>query len=108
MVVMRLEVFRLGTPQIVVTGGCFAALGRLAGLSWLPSIIVGGADSSAVGRRIKEGRRHGAQVAFTALRRHGSTGREPGPETGLREEDILVIYGLPDALEYAETVLLTG
>jgi CPA2 family monovalent cation:H+ antiporter-2 len=62
----------------------------------------------AVGRRLEEVRRHGAEVAFTALRRHGITGREPAGDTLLREGDVLVIYGLPEALEHAEAVLLTG
>jgi CPA2 family monovalent cation:H+ antiporter-2 len=62
----------------------------------------------AVGRLIDEVRSRGAEVAFTALRRQGITGREPAGTTCLREGDMLVIYGLPDALEHAEAVLLTG
>jgi CPA2 family monovalent cation:H+ antiporter-2 len=62
----------------------------------------------AVGRRLDEVRRRGAAVAFTALRRHGITGREPAGDTLLREGDVLVVYGLPEALEHAEAVLLTG
>jgi CPA2 family monovalent cation:H+ antiporter-2 len=62
----------------------------------------------AVGRSLEEVRRHGAEVAFTALRRHGITGREPAGDTLLREGDVLVVYGLPEALEHAEAVLLTG
>jgi len=62
----------------------------------------------AVGRRLEEVRSQGAQVAFTAIRRQGITGREPSGETELREGDVVVIYGLPDALEHAEGVLLAG
>jgi CPA2 family monovalent cation:H+ antiporter-2 len=62
----------------------------------------------AVGRRLDEVRRRGAQVAFTALRRQGITGREPAGDTELREGDVLVVYGLPEALEHAEAVLLAG
>ncbi len=62
----------------------------------------------AVGRRLDEVRRRGAQVGFTALRRQGITGREPGNDTVLREGDVLVIYGLPAALEHAEAVMLAG
>jgi CPA2 family monovalent cation:H+ antiporter-2 len=62
----------------------------------------------AVGRRIEEIRSRGAEVAFTALRRQGITGREPGGETELREGDVVVIFGTPEALEHAEAVLLAG
>jgi CPA2 family monovalent cation:H+ antiporter-2 len=62
----------------------------------------------AVGRRLEEVRSHGAEVAFTAIRRQGITGREPAGETELREGDVVVIYGVPAALEHAEAVLLTG
>jgi CPA2 family monovalent cation:H+ antiporter-2 len=62
----------------------------------------------AVGRRLEEVRIHGAEVAFTAIRRQGITGREPAGDTELREGDVVVIYGLPAALEHAEAVLLAG
>jgi CPA2 family monovalent cation:H+ antiporter-2 len=62
----------------------------------------------AVGRTLDEVRQHGAEVAFTALRRQGITGREPAGSVVLREGDVLVVYGLPEALEHAEAVLLTG
>ncbi|HEY1725830.1 MAG TPA: monovalent cation:proton antiporter-2 (CPA2) family protein [Steroidobacteraceae bacterium] len=62
----------------------------------------------AVGRRLDEVRARGAEVAFTAIRRQGITGREPGGDTELREGDVVVIYGVPEALEHAEAVLLAG
>jgi CPA2 family monovalent cation:H+ antiporter-2 len=62
----------------------------------------------AVGRRLDEVRVHGAEVAFTAIRRQGITGREPAGDTELREGDVVVIYGVPAALERAEAVLLAG
>lgn len=62
----------------------------------------------AVGRSLGEVRERGAQVAFTALRRAGITGREPDAATVLREGDALVVYGSADALAHAEAVLLTG
>jgi K+:H+ antiporter len=62
----------------------------------------------AVGRRLEEVRSQGAEVAFTAIRRQGITGREPAGDTELREGDVVVIYGLPAALEHAEAVLLAG
>jgi len=62
----------------------------------------------AVGRRLEEARARGAEVAFTAVRRQGITGREPSDATELREGDVVVIYGTPAALEHAEAVLLAG
>jgi monovalent cation:H+ antiporter-2, CPA2 family len=62
----------------------------------------------AVGRTLEEIRARGAEVAFTALRRHGITGREPGGQLVLREGDVLVVYGTPAAIEHAEALLLAG
>ena len=62
----------------------------------------------AVGRRLEEIRARGAEVAFTAIRRQGITGREPAGDTELREGDVVVIYGVPEALEHAEAELLAG
>jgi CPA2 family monovalent cation:H+ antiporter-2 len=62
----------------------------------------------AVGRTIGEARQHGAEVAFTGIRRHGILGREPAADAVLREGDVVVIYGVPEALEHAEAVLLAG
>jgi len=62
----------------------------------------------AVGRSIEEARVRGAEVAFTGVRRLGILGREPAAQMRLREGDIVVLYGLPEALEHAEAVLLTG
>ena len=62
----------------------------------------------AVGRRLDEVRAQGAAVTFTAVRRHGITGRQPDGATELREGDIVLIHGIPEALEHAEAVLLAG
>jgi monovalent cation:H+ antiporter-2, CPA2 family len=62
----------------------------------------------AVGRRIEDVRSQGADVSFAAVRRHGITGRQPDPATELREGDIVLIHGIPEALEHAEAVLLAG
>jgi CPA2 family monovalent cation:H+ antiporter-2 len=62
----------------------------------------------SVGRTIAEVKERGAEVSVSAIRRDEIVGREPGPETVLREGDVLVIYGTPEALEHAETVLLMG
>ena len=62
----------------------------------------------AVGRSLTEVRARGCEVGFTAIRRNGVTGREPDSAMLLREGDVLVIFGLPAALEHAESVLLAG
>jgi CPA2 family monovalent cation:H+ antiporter-2 len=62
----------------------------------------------AVGQTLDQVRERGAEVAFTALRRQGITGRQPAGSVVLREGDVLVIHGLPEALEHAEAVLLAG
>ncbi|MFO1455642.1 MAG: monovalent cation:proton antiporter-2 (CPA2) family protein [Steroidobacteraceae bacterium] len=62
----------------------------------------------AVGRSIGEVRQRGAEVSFTGVRRQGILGREPAAEMRLREGDVVVLYGLPEALEHAEAVLLAG
>ncbi|HUK02574.1 MAG TPA: cation:proton antiporter [Steroidobacteraceae bacterium] len=62
----------------------------------------------AVDRTVDDVRARGAEVSITGIRRHGILGREPAGDTRLCEGDIVVIYGLPEALEHAEGVLLAG
>jgi CPA2 family monovalent cation:H+ antiporter-2 len=62
----------------------------------------------AVGRSLAAVRDRGAEVGFTAVRRNGITGREPDGSLELREGDVVVVYGTPEALEHAEAVLLAG
>jgi monovalent cation:H+ antiporter-2, CPA2 family len=64
--------------------------------------------AAAVGRTVDDVRAQGADVTFTAVRRHGITGRQPAGDTELRDGDVVVIYGTPEALEHAEAVLLAG
>jgi CPA2 family monovalent cation:H+ antiporter-2 len=62
----------------------------------------------SIGRTIREIRGRGAEVSFTAVRRDGIVGRDPDPEMTLREGDIVVLFGTPEAQEHAEAVLLAG
>ncbi|HYM29153.1 MAG TPA: cation:proton antiporter [Steroidobacteraceae bacterium] len=62
----------------------------------------------AVGRSLAEVRNRGVEVTFTGVRRQGILGREPAADTVLRDGDIVVIYGQPEELEHAESVLLAG
>lgn len=62
----------------------------------------------SVGRTLAQVREQGAEVSITGIRRQGILGREPSSDTEIREGDIVVLYGLPEALEHAEAVLLAG
>ncbi|HEX9139374.1 MAG TPA: cation:proton antiporter, partial [Steroidobacteraceae bacterium] len=65
-------------------------------------------EAWGIGRTLAEIHARGADVTFSTLRRQGISGRQPAHSTVLREGDILVIYGKPEALEHAEAVLLAG
>jgi CPA2 family monovalent cation:H+ antiporter-2 len=62
----------------------------------------------SIGKTIKEVRERGAEVSFAAVRRDGIVGREPDAEMKLREGDVVVLLGTPEAQEHAESVLLAG
>jgi len=62
----------------------------------------------SIGRTIGEIRGRGAEVSFTAVRRDGIVGRDPDPDMTLREGDVVVLFGTPEAQEHAEAVLLAG
>jgi len=62
----------------------------------------------SVGRRIREIQERGAEVSFAAVRRDGIVGRDPDRDTRLREGDIVILFGTPEANEHAEAVLLAG
>jgi CPA2 family monovalent cation:H+ antiporter-2 len=62
----------------------------------------------SIGRTIQEIRSRGAEVSFAAVRRDGIVGRDPDPEMALREGDVVVLFGTPEAQEHAEAVLLAG
>ena len=62
----------------------------------------------AVGRSITDLAARGSRATVSAVRRDGIVGREPGPDTIFKEGDVVVVYGTPEALEHAETLLLMG
>jgi CPA2 family monovalent cation:H+ antiporter-2 len=62
----------------------------------------------AVGKSIADLALDKAEVAVTAIRRDGIVGRQPEPSTVLREGDVVVLYGTPEALEHGEALLLMG
>jgi monovalent cation:H+ antiporter-2, CPA2 family len=62
----------------------------------------------AVGRSITDLKERGSEVTVNAVRRDGIVGRDPGPNTVFKEGDVVVVYGTPEAVEHAETLLLMG
>ena len=62
----------------------------------------------AVGRTLRDVRSRGVGVTFTGIRRQGILGREPAGDTVLRDGDVVVLYGQPEELERAESILLAG
>lgn len=62
----------------------------------------------AVGHTIQDLRERGANLNISAIRRDDIVGREPLDDTVLREGDVLILYGKPDALAHGEDVLLMG
>jgi CPA2 family monovalent cation:H+ antiporter-2 len=62
----------------------------------------------AVGRSIADLTARGSRASVSAVRRDGIVGREPSPETLLKEGDVVVVCGTPEAVEHAETLLLMG
>jgi CPA2 family monovalent cation:H+ antiporter-2 len=62
----------------------------------------------AVGRSITELSERGSAASVSAVRRDGIVGRDPGPDTIFKEGDVVVVYGTPEAVEHAETLLLMG
>ncbi|MFZ9060332.1 MAG: NAD-binding protein, partial [Steroidobacteraceae bacterium] len=62
----------------------------------------------SVGRSLGEVSGRGLEVTFAAVRRGGIVGRDPEPGMVLRDGDVVVAFGTPEALEHAEAVLLAG
>jgi CPA2 family monovalent cation:H+ antiporter-2 len=62
----------------------------------------------AVGRSITEFTARGSRATVSAVRRDGIVGRDPKPDTIFKEGDVVVVYGTPEALEHAESLLLMG
>lgn len=62
----------------------------------------------AIGRTLAQLQLDVIEIVVTAIRRDGIVGRQPAPDTVLRPDDVVVLYGTPEALERGETWLLTG
>ncbi|MBI5429573.1 MAG: cation:proton antiporter [Nitrosomonadales bacterium] len=64
--------------------------------------------SYAVGRRLREINLDELEVEVNAVRRRNVQGAQPGDEMQLQAGDVLVLFGLPDALQAAEDRLHKG
>ena len=62
----------------------------------------------AVGKSIADLELDKAEVVITGIRRDGILGRQPELSAKLREGDVVVLYGTPEALEHGEARLLMG
>ena len=62
----------------------------------------------SVGKSVADLELDRGEVTITAIRRDGIVGRQPEPSTMLREGDVVVLYGTPEALEHGEARLLMG
>ncbi len=62
----------------------------------------------AVGRTVADITMDNENVTITAIKRNGVVGNEPTPETRLKENDLLVLFGDPEALARYESELLAG
>jgi K+:H+ antiporter len=62
----------------------------------------------AVGRSIRELKLDQGEVRINGLRRDGIVGRNPDPDTKLREGDVVILWGTPERLEQEESRLLMG
>ncbi|MHA7840595.1 MAG: cation:proton antiporter [Gammaproteobacteria bacterium] len=62
----------------------------------------------AIGHRLHEFNVDEHNVTVTAVRRGSIRGPEPEPDTELKVNDVLVLYGLPTHLSHIESLLLTG
>jgi CPA2 family monovalent cation:H+ antiporter-2 len=68
--------------------------------------LVRGAKS--IGRTLDEVIPQDGSVVVDAINRHGIRGESPNPDVVLREDDVLTLYGAPEALDMAEEQLLAG
>ena len=67
-----------------------------------------GETAYAVGRRLGDLPLEKLGVRIAAVRRFGIRGRDPSPDTLLRQRDVLVLFGSPESLTEAERYVLYG
>ena len=64
--------------------------------------------SHARGRTLGQLALEALGVEVTAIRRHGIRGMQPSPDTHLQVGDVVILLGLPEALEQAERRVVEG
>ena len=64
------------------------------------------AGAGAIGRKLGDLALDRVGVAVTAVRRHGIRGDDPAPDLELHAGDVVILRGVPEALEAAEERLL--
>jgi monovalent cation:H+ antiporter-2, CPA2 family len=62
----------------------------------------------SVGKTLADLKLDSDEVTVTAIRRDGILGQQPTPSTVLREGDVVILAGAPEALENGEARLLMG
>jgi monovalent cation:H+ antiporter-2, CPA2 family len=62
----------------------------------------------SVGKSLADLKLDQGEITITAIRRDGIVGRQPDASTVLREGDVVVLCGTPEALEHGEARLLMG
>ncbi|MCE5361010.1 monovalent cation:proton antiporter-2 (CPA2) family protein [Candidatus Igneacidithiobacillus taiwanensis] len=67
-----------------------------------------GETAYALGHRLGDLDLERFDVQVAAVRRFGIRGREPSPDTRLRRDDVVVLFGRPEALAEAERFVLNG
>jgi CPA2 family monovalent cation:H+ antiporter-2 len=65
-------------------------------------------NAYAIERSIGQLKLNDVGVSVNAIRRDGIVGRQPADDTVLREGDVVVLYGTPEAIEQGESLLLIG
>jgi CPA2 family monovalent cation:H+ antiporter-2 len=62
----------------------------------------------AIGHKLKDLDIESTGAIITAIKRNAIRVPEPGPETEIRENDVLILYGAPESIDQAEHKLLDG
>jgi CPA2 family monovalent cation:H+ antiporter-2 len=65
-------------------------------------------EAHAIGRTIAELKQVEPQISVNAIRRDGIVGRQPDDTTVFKEGDVVVLYGTPEDIARAESVLMIG